>query len=70
MPLGLESRGVLVHRPADLVQDVLELGRLRERALPVMTGLMTGAVHGQLVGSHAPYGATAVHRNLPPEVNL
>jgi hypothetical protein len=43
---------VLVHRAADLVQDVLKFGRLREGPLPVMAGLMTGTVHGQLVSSH------------------
>jgi hypothetical protein len=48
VPFGLQPRGVLVHRAADFVQDVLKLGRLREGPLPVMTG----SVHGQLVSSH------------------
>ena len=48
---------MLVHRAADFVQDVLKLGRLREGALPVMTG----GVHGQLVSCHVTYGAIAVH---------
>jgi hypothetical protein len=55
---------VLVHRAADLVQDVLQFGRLREGALPVVTGVMTGTVDGQLVSSHATYGAIDVERNL------
>ena len=57
VPLGLQPRGMLVHRAADFVQDVLKLGRLRERTLPVMTG----GVRGQLVGSHVTYGPIAVH---------
>ena len=60
MPLGFQPRGMLVHRAADFVQDVLKFGRLREGPLPVMTG----GVHGQLVSSHVTYGATVVHRNL------
>jgi hypothetical protein len=46
--LGLQPRRVLVHRAADLVQDVLQLGRLREGPLPVMAA----GLHGQLVSSH------------------
>ena len=38
MALGLEPGGVVVYRAADFVQDVLQLGRLRERAL---AGLVT-----------------------------
>ena len=56
MALGLQPRGVLVHRAADFVQDVLKFGRLREGPLPVMTG-----VHGQLVRSHVTYGPIDVH---------
>ncbi|CNI98556.1 Uncharacterised protein [Mycobacterium tuberculosis] len=48
MAFGLQPRRVLMYRAADLVQDVLKLGRLRERPRPVMTG----GVHGQLVGAH------------------
>ena len=47
--LGLEPRRVVVHRPADLVQDVLQLGRLRERALPMV---VAGGMPRQLVGGH------------------
>ena len=43
VPFGLQPRGVLVHRAADLVQDVLKLGRLREGTLPVVTGERAGA---------------------------
>lgn len=57
---GFEPRGVLVHRAADLVQDVLQLGRLSEGALP----LMAGGVPGQLVGCHVHNGAIVVHWNL------
>jgi hypothetical protein len=51
---------VRVYRATDLVQDVLQLGRLRERPRPVVAR----GVHGQLVRCHVPYGATAVYRNL------
>ncbi len=61
MTFGFEPRGVLVHRAADLVQDVLQLGRLSEGALP----LMAGGVPGQLVGCHVHNGAIVVHWNLP-----
>ncbi len=57
VPLGLEPGRVIVHRTADLVQDVLQLGRLRERALP---WLMAG-VPRKLMGTHAFHGLTAVH---------
>ena len=57
MALGLQSRGVRVNRATDLVQDILQLGRLRERTLPVMAGGMPG----QLVSCHVIYGATSVH---------
>ena len=60
MPFALQPRRVLVYRAADFVQDVLELGRLRERPRPVMTE----GVHGQLVRCHVTYGAIAVYRNL------
>ena len=54
--LGLQPRGVLVHRAADLVQDVLQFGRLREGPLPVMAD----GVRGQLVSSHVTHGAIVV----------
>ena len=38
--LSLQPRGMGVHRATDFVQDVLKLGRLRERTLPVMAGGM------------------------------
>ena len=57
MPFGFQPRGMLVHRAADLVQNVLKLGRLREGTLPVMTGGM----QGQLVSGHVTYGAIVVH---------
>jgi hypothetical protein len=56
--LGLESRGVVVHRPADLIEHVLQLRGLRERALP---RLMPRVLPWQLMRSHIDYGATAVH---------
>ena len=57
--LGLESRRVIVHRAADLVQDVLQLRRLRERALPRM---MSGGVQRHVVGGHVTHGLIAVQR--------
>ena len=56
MALGLQPGGVLVYRAADLVQDVLQLGRLRERALP---RLMPGGMPRQLVGGHVLHGLIA-----------
>ncbi|BAN33304.1 hypothetical protein MAHJHV53_34480 [Mycobacterium avium subsp. hominissuis] len=58
MSLGLQPRRVLVHRAADLVQDVLELGRLGESTLLAM---VRGRVHRQLVGCHTTNGAITVH---------
>jgi hypothetical protein len=49
-----------MHGAADFVQDVLKLGRLRERPLPVMAGGM----RGQRVGSHVNHRPIAVHRYL------
>ena len=48
--LRLQPGRVLVHRAADLVQDVLQLGRLRERALP---RVVARGMPRHLVGSHA-----------------
>ena len=56
--LGLQPRGVSVHRAADLVEDVLELGRLRECTLP---RLMTRGMPGQLMSGHVNHGAMAVN---------
>ena len=50
MPFGLKPGRMLVHRAANLVEDVLQLGRLRERPRPPV---LAGAVPGQLVGTHA-----------------
>ncbi|CAG7022845.1 hypothetical protein PICSAR15_04119 [Mycobacterium avium subsp. paratuberculosis] len=56
--LGLQPRRVLMYRAADLVQDVLELGRLGESTLLAM---VRGRVHRQLVGCHTTNGAITVH---------
>ena len=56
--LGLQPRRVFVHRTADLVQDVLQLGRLRERALP---RVVPGGMPRQLMGSHVHHGLIVVH---------
>lgn len=57
MPFGLQPRGLLVHRTADFVQDVLKLGRLREGTL----ALVAGGVPGQLVSGHVNHSLIAVH---------
>ena len=67
MTLGLQPRGVLVHRTADLVQDVLQLGRLRERALP---RVVAGRMPRHLVGSHVVHRLTDGKSNLPIETTL
>jgi hypothetical protein len=48
---------VIVHRAADLVEHILQLRRLRERALP---RLMTRGMPGQLMRSHVNNGAMTV----------
>src|SRR5262249_9862221 len=57
--LGLQSRGVIVYRPTDLVKDVLQLGRLRERAL---LRVMPGGMPWHVVGSHVTHGRIVVQR--------
>src|SRR6202000_82893 len=57
VPLGLESRGLVVYRSADLIKHVLQLRGLRERPLP---RLMPRVLPWQLMSSHIDYGATAV----------
>jgi hypothetical protein len=58
VPLGLQSRGVIVYRPTDLIEHVLQLRGLRERTLP---RLMPRVLPWQLMSGHINYGATAVH---------
>ena len=65
MTLGLQPRRVLVHRAADLVQDVLQLRRLRERALP---RLVSGGMPRQVVGGHVVHrliDGKRIHRSIP-----
>ena len=57
MSLGLQPRGVIVHRAADLVEHILQLRGLREGTLP---GLMTRVMPGQLMRRHIDYGAMTV----------
>jgi hypothetical protein len=47
---GLETRRVLVHRPADLVQHVLQLARLRELTRACV--LATARLPRRLMGTH------------------
>jgi hypothetical protein len=49
VPLSLQSRGVIVYRPADLIEHVLQLRGLRERTLP---RLMPRVLPRQLMSSH------------------
>ncbi|BCO49076.1 hypothetical protein MINTM008_50160 [Mycobacterium intracellulare] len=62
MTLGLQPRGLLMYRAADLVQDVLKLRRLHESALlPVMGRRVRWQLMRQLVGGHITNGAITVH---------
>ena len=62
MTLGLQPRGMLVDRAADLVQDVLQLRGLRERALP---RVVAGRMPRHLMGSHVVHRLTDGKLNSP-----
>jgi hypothetical protein len=58
---------MLVHRPANLIQDVLQLRRLREGALP---RVLAGRVPRHLMGSHVVHRLIDGKSNLPIDTGL
>ena len=63
VPLGLQPGGVLVHRAADLVENVLQLARLREHTLARV--MAAARLPRRRMGSHVDNSPTVVDVFLP-----